>query len=211
MGQRSHISLLVGTALLIASPACAGDIDGRASIKLKAGRLADALRDLSVRTGTGLLFETNIVGDSPSPAVSGSMTIGEALQRLLAGTGLWYRETSSGMIVISRMAALDQTPAIPEILVTGRRTHNTDIRRSENDIQPYQVTFANRIITSDTDSVDQFLRTRVTSNAELNAPSLDPAAENATNRSEVNFHGINETLVLVDGARMPGVPSQASA
>ncbi|WP_165186015.1 TonB-dependent receptor [Caulobacter soli] len=175
---------------------------------MKAGRLADALRDLSVRSGSDLLFAPDIVGDLPNPRVAGPLEVESLLARLLEGTGLTYRRVGQGAYVVSRIAP-DQPTVLPEILVVGRKTQNADIRRTENDIQPYRVATAEDIAASHADNLDQFLRARQPNNAEQQGPSWDPSSQYASARSEVNLHGLgaNQTLVLVDGARMPGVLS----
>jgi outer membrane receptor protein involved in Fe transport len=177
-------------------------------IALSAGRLADALRELSVRSGVDLLFSPAVVGDRVSPRVVGAKTVEQALQQLLAGSGLSFRRTDGGAIVIYGEPAPEPV-ALPELLVVGRKTQNVDIRRTENDIQPYKVLTAPDIAATPADDIDQFLHARLPSDAEPQAPSQNPNLEFASNRSEVDLHGLGpeHTLVLVDGARMPSYVS----
>ncbi|WP_165186010.1 TonB-dependent receptor [Caulobacter soli] len=197
-------------ALGLASAADARNPAGGSRIVLKAGRLADALRDLSVRGGADLLFAPDIIGDLRNARVSGALQVEPILQRLLEGTGLGYRRVGGGAYIVFRLEP-DQPTALPEVLVIGRKTQNADIRRTENDIQAYRVADAEDIRASHADNLDQFLRTRQPSNAQRQGPSQDPDAQFGSNRSEVNLHGLgaSQTLVLVDGARMPGGPSLA--
>jgi iron complex outermembrane recepter protein len=174
------------------------------------GDLADKLRDLSIQYGTGVLFAPGVVAGKQGHAIRHAATIEQALDRMLAGSGLAFRRTSANTIVIYALSPQQQQPdlAIPDILVTGRHTQDADIRRSENDIQPYQVLLSDDIAGAEVDTVDQLLRSRLNGNEELAGPSQDPSAE-GSNRSEINLHamGIDQTLVLVDGARMPGIPN----
>lgn len=188
--------------------------DDIVSVSLKGGRLADALRELSLLSGTGILFAPEVVGNRRGRDVVGRMRLESALRQLLWGTGLDFRRTSAGTIVVfavpgAEAEGTDAAPAIPEILVVGHRTQNVDIRRTEMDIQPYQVATAHDLASSPADTVDQFFRTRLPSNAVSLPPSQVPSANFATNRSEVNLHGLGpgQTLVLVDGARMPSIPA----
>ncbi|MBO9711643.1 TonB-dependent receptor [Sphingomonas sp.] len=197
--------------MALTTPAAAQS--GTLVVSLKAGRLDDALRELSVRSGVGILFSPDVVGNRRSVRVAGRMTLTEALDRLLAGTGLAYRRTGAGTIVIYALAKAEEPePAIPEILVIGRRTQNQDIRRTENDTRPYERFNARAVEEASSDDVGQFLRTRVSSNTVLAGPSQDPTGQFGDNRSLIDLHGLGatETLVLVDGARMPRTPSLSS-
>lgn len=211
MGARTSLFCLVGGALSLAAPAYAADSEQRYSVNLKAGLLTDALREVSLKSGTGLLFAPEIVGNRRNRRLAGTMTLDAILHSLLEGSGLTFRRTSAGTIVILVAPVAEQEPAYPEILVVGRRTQNTDIRRSQNDIQPYQVAYYRDIAASHSDNIDQFLRRRLPSNTVLEGPSQIPVSTYGSNRSEVNLHGLgaNQTLVLIDGVRLPGVPVAA--
>ncbi len=99
--------------------------------------------------------------------------------------------------------------AISELLVLGRRTQNADIRRTENDVQAYRIVTHQEIETAHRDNLDQFLRSREPANAQIRAPTQDPLGQPASTRSEIDLRGFGSqrTLVLVDGRRMPGLPT----
>ena len=201
--------MAVAAALGLASNTDARGLLGGSRIVLKAGRLADSLRDLSVRSGSDLLFAPDVVGNLRNRQVVGALKVEPILASLLEGTGLGYRRVGDGTYVVFRLQ-LDQPTALPEILVIGRKTQNADIRRTENDIQGYRVATAEDIRSSHADNLDQFLRNRQANNAEREGPSRDPQTQYAANRSEINLHGLgpSHTLVLVDGTRMPSTLSQ---
>lgn len=209
MGRRRLEVLTFAAALSLATVADARGLLGGARIVLKEGRLADALRDLSVRSGSDLLFAPDVVGDLRNKRIAGSLQVEPILARLLDGTGLGYRRVGSGAYIVFRLAP-EQPTAVPELLVLGRKTQNADIRRSENDFQGYRVATSEDVRNSHSDNLDQFLRSRQTSNAERLGPASDPRSEYAANRSEIDLHGLGptQTLVLVDGTRMPGTVSQ---
>lgn len=208
MAGRSGYFCALGVVVALAAPARA-DAAETLSIVLESGRLADVLRKLSVRSSTGLLFSPEVVGNRRSPRVSGRKSLDQILGELLWGSGLTFRRTGAGTIIIYPLPQAEQEPAVPEILVVGRRSQNADIRRTENDIQPYRVASSREIEASHADNVDRFLRARLPSNAQAESPSQNPAAQAASNRSEVNLHGLGatQTLILIDGARMPSTPS----
>ena len=140
----------------------------------------------------------------------GSVTAEVALQRLLAETNLRLRRAQSGAWIVERpdTPPLAQPDApVPEVvIVTGRRLFNADIRRSENDVQPYKVPTKAEILGAHRDDVDQYFRSRVTSNASVIPPSL---TQSGSTQSEFDVRGLGaaSTLVLVDGRRMPGLPA----
>ena len=213
--RRGHsLAALLGLALASAGPVLAAE--PAAPISLRPGRLADALQELSVKTRTGVLFSPDVVGERRSAGLAGTMTLEQTLGRLLDGTGLTYRRTSAGTYIIypapTPVAVPEPPVTLPELLVVGRRTQNADIRRTENDIQPYQVFSSSQLGAAQVDNIGQFLHARMTNNADLQGPSLDPAAQYGANRSEANLHGLgaSQTLILVDGARMPAVPNVAA-
>ncbi len=95
---------------------------------------------------------------------------------------------------------------IPAILVRGARSSNTDIRRTEDDVQPYVVFSAEQIERSMAGSLHDFLHSRLPMNAVQGSASLDPESDNG-NRSSINLRGrgANQTLILVNGRRLPRV------
>ncbi len=119
-------------------------------------------------------------------------------------------ETSGGQqqqtAAPSEKEALASGKGIPEILVKGARTSNTDIRRTEDDVQPYVVFDAEEISRSIAPDLDTFLRTRL--------PMNQSRASNGQNlnglsgeQSTIDLRGLgaDQTLILVNGRRMPGV------
>jgi outer membrane receptor protein involved in Fe transport len=96
----------------------------------------------------------------------------------------------------------DIRAAIPEVLVKGSRVLNADIRRTEDDAQPYVVFGGDEITESQAGSIEEFLRTRLPMNTQQGTAGQN-FEEN--NRSQFNLRGLgtNQTLVLVDGRRLP--------
>ncbi len=180
---------------------------------IHAGSLSPALTDLAKQSGIDILFSEGVAGNRTSPQVRGKMTPEAALARLLAGSGLTYHRTADGAFVIAVAAdtAAVPTPAadpIPEILVVGRRAQNSDIQRSEDDIQPYQVSSRRTLEDSHSGSLQAFTRSRLPANAQIASPAQDILAGGGSTRSEINLRGLGpaQTLVLVDGRRLPSLP-----
>jgi iron complex outermembrane recepter protein len=180
---------------------------------IPASDLTSSLNELARQADVELLFAPSLTERRSAPPIDGRLSVAEGLTRLLAGSGLVFRRLDDATFVVT--AAQDGTPApveivtVPEILVVGRRTQDADIRRTENDIQPYQVIGAHEIETSHADTVDDLLRTHLPSNAEIMSPAQDPGGQGGSTRSEIDLHGLgpSQTLVLIDGRRMPSLPT----
>lgn len=181
--------------------------------------LATALTEAARQGRVELIFSSPVVGTAQAPTVKGRMSVETALARLLEGSALGFRRTPDGAFVVYALAPsasptqVEEVVALPELLITGRRSQNSDIRRTENDIQPYKVWDARDLASSHAESLDGFLRTRLASNGQVASAAQDPAGQNGSNRSEINLRGLgaNQTLVLIDGRRMPGLPSNSNA
>ncbi|HEX8534809.1 MAG TPA: TonB-dependent receptor [Allosphingosinicella sp.] len=178
--------------------------------------MCSLLSQLAARERAEILYDERLCRSRSAEPPPRGLALVPALTRLLAGTGVGFRRTADGAFVLF---ALPQNPppdtrseAVPEILVVGRRTQNADIRRTRNDIQPYKVATRSDIETAHRDNLDQFLRSRVPANADPAAPAQNTYAEPGAVRSQVDFRGLGaqRTLVLVDGRRMPSVPTVQS-
>lgn len=174
--------------------------------------LASALTELARRSGRELLVAAPALGARPAPRLKGRYAIDQALPLLLEGSGLAYRRTADGTYIVYVAPSLpapepDVPVALPELLVTAR-SQNSDIRRTENDIQAYKVWSSRDIEQAHSADVNEFLRLMATGDAQIASALQDPSNTNASTRSEVNLRGLgsNQTLVLVDGRRMPGLP-----
>ncbi len=115
---------------------------------------------------------------------------------------------SAGAASVQKEKPQTQTDGkgIPEILVQGRRSSNADIQRTEDDVQPYVVFDAAAIARSMAGSVEEFLKTRLPMNTVASTNNLD-AFSNSGNQSTIDLRGLgpDQTLILVNGRRLPGV------
>jgi iron complex outermembrane receptor protein len=122
--RRSALVLALAGALglpLAATPTSAQAQSERLySIDLPAQPLNTALTALSRQTNTPIMAGGSRVAAHSAPAVSGRMTVQEALTRLLAGSGLSSAAAPGGGFAVT---APDQSPAVTTlapVLVTGR-------------------------------------------------------------------------------------------
>ena len=98
----------------------------------------------------------------------------------------------------------DSRGEIETIVVVGSR--NTGLRRFEDDAQPYVVFDDIEIERSSARNLEEFFKTRLPMNTTFITNSQTPNAITG-NKSSINLRGLgdDETLILVNGRRMPGV------
>lgn len=176
--------------------------------------LGAALTDIALRSKRELLLENVPQTSRQAPRLKGRYTLDQALPLLLAGSGLAYRRTADGAYIIHQASPLpppselDSPVALPELLVTAR-SQNSDIPRTQDDIQPYRVWTSHDLAMSHADTLDDFFRGHLSSNGQASSAAQDPANQNGSTRSEINMRGMgaNQTLVLIDGRRLPNLPS----
>lgn len=205
-------ALLLCAIMLTSTPSLA---EGGRAFQMDTGGqpLGTALTDLARRAERELVLENAAEISRPAPRLNGRYTFDQALALLLAGSGLTFRRTADGAYVVypaPPLPTLDpESPvALPELLVTAR-SQNSDIPRTQDDIQPYKVWTAHDVGASHADTLDDFFRTRMSSNAQPFAAIQDPVRQSGGSRSEINMRGMGsgQTLVLIDGRRVPSLPS----
>ncbi|USQ97220.1 TonB-dependent receptor [Caulobacter sp. RL271] len=214
--DRWAVVLLWGVALGAATPALAQRTRS-VPIDTTGQSLTAALTDIAQRSGRELLMARPALKARPAPRLKGRYTLDQALPLLLAGSGLTYRRTTDGAYVVDAAPTLappapDVPVALPELLVTAR-SQNSDIQRTENDIQAYKVWSSRDIQQSHSADINEFLRMMATGDTQIASALQDPSNTTASPRSEVNLRGMgsNQTLILVDGRRMPGLPPAGGA
>src|SRR5262249_11333232 len=94
---------------------------------------------------------------------------------------------------------------VDEILVVGRRTQNADIRRFENDVQPYTITTRDELTNAHRDTIEQYFASRITQNASF-APNDLTVSGNTQSALDLRGLGTTQPLVLVNGRLLPTFP-----
>ncbi|MFK4873864.1 TonB-dependent siderophore receptor [Novosphingobium sp. ZW T3_23] len=102
---RLGAALLLGTALSQLSVTAAhaqslGAAQAPRNFAIAAQPLIDAMREFSHATGIQVVYAASVGASVSSPGVSGALSSGEALSRLLAGTGLSFRFTGPNAITL---------------------------------------------------------------------------------------------------------------
>jgi len=181
-------------------------------VDILSGPLDGALQDLARQTGIELLFDRAMLRGLRAPRLKGRMTVDAALRALLGQTALVHRRAATGAWVVERHPLPEAAPpeelAEPEILVVGRKTQNLDIRRRENDVQPYQVSTRPQIVNAHRNDLEQYFRSRVSADTQMFPNSY---SQNGATNSQIDLRGLgtDQTLILVDGRRLPGIPASS--
>ncbi len=183
--------------------------DAVRSYTIPAQNLDGALRAFALQSGRDILYSPALVQGKRSQGVQGQHTEAQALAALLSGTGLRVQRTTSGGYALTAQSAEQAVVAVdgavselPEVLVTGSVSQNADIRRTEDDAQPYVVFSGEDIERSGATNLEDFLRTRLPMNSQRGGSN-----QRGGNNGTITLRGLSaaQTLILVDGRRVPSV------
>lgn len=215
-------------ALLILSVSAA---DAVRSFDVPAGDASTTLRAFAQQAKREIVFQS--MTGARTNVVKGEFTVKAALDRLLASTDLVaFEDEKSGAIVISRPSVeaknVPSRPAeaaaakeagtkikdgvvqLDAFEVFSSKSINTDLPRTRDDVQPYVVFSRDQIEQSNAANLDEFFRTRLPMN-NPGANTLTAAQTGYNNSSSINLRGLgtNQTLILIDGRRLPAQASSA--
>src|SRR6478672_9388137 len=177
------------------------------------GPLGDALNAYATQSDQQIFFLGSVVAGLRTEGLHGRYTAPDALNRLLAGSGLVWSESRPGVIVLRRaeVAAPGAVTQLDEIVATGT------LLKSSGDL-------ASPVILIDRDVLD---RRGLGSVADVlidipqnyagsatpivQASASDTGASNNVYATGINLRGLGpaSTLTLVNGRRMAGTGSRA--
>lgn len=89
-------------------------------ISIAAQPLEAALNELSAATGIPIAFPSALVATKTAPAVKGTLTVQQALQQLLMGSGLAAQQEANGTIFIHAAGANTSAATLPTVNVTAQ-------------------------------------------------------------------------------------------
>ncbi|WP_168734236.1 TonB-dependent siderophore receptor [Pseudothauera nasutitermitis] len=90
----------------------------RFDFRIPAGTLAGTLTRIGQQSGQQILFDPDAVGGRQAPELSGNLSVREALERVLAGSGLLITPAGNGFVVRKPAGGASQT--MREVSVTAR-------------------------------------------------------------------------------------------
>ncbi len=96
------------------------------SISIAAQPLSQALTELARQTSTTLVAAPALLAGKTAPAVSGTLSARQALDRLLTGSGL-IGFLNGGVITVQRAPETSSEAALPEVKVTARAERAGDL------------------------------------------------------------------------------------
>ena len=214
---------LLVVSLLAAEPVKTFDV--------AAGDAATTLKQAAKQGGVEIVIPAPTVAGVKTSAVKGEFTAREALNRMLAGTDLvLVQDEKTGALTVNRLPveaknapsrpadaeAADSADAggarikdgivrLDTFEVMGGKVLNMDVARSRDDTQPYVIFDRVQIQNTGAANIEEFFRARVPMDT-MTRPSTSNAGTGA-GRSAINLRGLgaNQTLILVDGRRLPQV------
>ena len=130
-----RFALMASAACLVAVAPAAARPQASYRFDVAAQPLGSALQQVSRTAGVSILFKPDDVAGFAAPALHGTFTLAEALDRLLAGTPLAASYQDGTVVVRGRGAAADAAAAplsapeaaAPDILVTGSRIRGAKV------------------------------------------------------------------------------------
>jgi outer membrane receptor protein involved in Fe transport len=210
---------VAGSAMALALPGVAAAQQApdarKVSISINGGELSEALIALGRQTSVEIAFLPESVAGRKVKPLRGTLTVEQALKRLLADTGLSYRQVRPGSYQVAqrgkKAAASGREAAdeaniyanVPEILVQGLKSWslNTDLPRGENEAQPYTVFTSEQIKRSGTPDLETFFRDYLGANASVGTSSQRSGVNGRDSSVNLRGLGYDSTLILVDGRR----------
>jgi outer membrane receptor protein involved in Fe transport len=197
----------VAAAIVCAAPAVAQPA-GQADYALPAQELSRSLRQVSIRSATNIIAPSELVGGRRAPPLRGRFSPREAVERLLAGSGLGVSEVGGALVITRAGQQASGPPGTAEsaesetVVVTGSNLRGAEptsplVRITRDDIDRTGAT-----------SAEQLLR-RVPQNSQggvnqENAGIVTPDTDVTNHGAGLNLRGLGQraTLVLVNGRRL---------
>jgi len=221
--------MLRGMRVLVLSLACAAALAAQAQnpaapekIDIPPGDLVTALDALARQSGAQFVYSADELKGLRTAGVQGTMTAGDALERLLRGSGHTLRRDASGAMVIvkdaappapkaerpasaSRDAAADRPIVeLESVQVTGSRIPRAQIEGPA----PITVITAQEIKANGFTTVPDVLRAMTQNGGETQSQQSASGADFSPGAQQVDLRGLgpNHTLVLVNGRRIADFP-----
>ena len=133
-----RVLLLAGSAGLALGTAASAQGAKRVHYDLPASDLGTALNQVARQGRQEIVFDSALVRGKRAAPLVGDYTPAEALDRVLAGSGLAVRQNASGAEVITSAAPLSQGPAteLAEVVVTAQK-RKEDVRKISGSVTAY--------------------------------------------------------------------------
>jgi len=208
-------------ALFLATVLSAAEPSAKVAFDLPAGDAARRLKEFAQLTKREILYPSEGLDRVQTNAVRGELTVREGLDRLIAGTGLKvFEDPKTGAWMIRSTEAPNGLRAAPSASdrptanldgkvvkldtfeVFGSKSINLDLPRTRDDAQPYVVFGREQITQAQATNLQDFFRSRLPMATNI---GLSTFTGGNPYGQTVNLRGLgtNQTLILVDGRRLP--------
>lgn len=220
--MRHRMRKLLLTLACSAALAAQAQAQAPERIDIPPGELLPALESLARQSGAQFVYAADQLKGLRTDGVQGTMSAGDALDRLLRGSGFSARRDSSGAIVVVRdpspppresRPASTATPRPAEekpvielesVQVTGSRIPRAQIEGPA----PVTVITAQEIKAAGFTTVPDVLRAMTQNGGETQSQQSASGADFSPGAQQVDLRGLgpNHTLVLVNGRRIADFP-----
>lgn len=205
--QRSVLAMAIAGGFFTS----ASEAAERQAYRIAAGSLDEVLIGISRQSGQVISFEPD-VGRYQAPAIEGELSVEEAVQRALQGSGLQLQVSPGGALVVSRtpvtqastppspttttQASAPSAPVLDRVIALGTRRSDTTALTSA---APVDVIDGKELLKSGATSLNQALFQVLPS---FNFPQ-NQSATRGQNPKGASLRGLSpdQTLVLVNGKR----------
>src|SRR3546814_2813827 len=117
--------------VVCAGPAWAQRNDAPQGYSISAGSLADALDQLAAQSKVQIIYPADLVRGMRSPAISGRQDWRQALEKLLAGSGLEWQLVNETTVAIRKAAPSPPVIRKPEQASSGTQPVRSEEHTSE--------------------------------------------------------------------------------
>ncbi|TBV02180.1 TonB-dependent receptor [Stutzerimonas kirkiae] len=203
------LAILLGGAVLapVASVAAPAQQQTQA-FHVAAGSLGQVLLGVSRQSGQLISFDPALVQGRQAPAVQGELSVDQALERALRGSGLGFSRSADGIVVSASAAlagsvaagtgALSQplAPRLDNVIVTGTRSQE---RTAASSLSPIDIISGDSLRSTGSEELGAVLA-RLVPSINFPRPSLVDGAELAR-PAQLRGLSPDQVLVLVNGKR----------
>lgn len=127
LGAASLAAALLGQPISVLAEPLVERLEQRMSFSVAAQPLADALIEFAQQAGIQISVNNSLIGDLSSPGVSGEMPVSQALQQLLSGSGLRWRNNAGNSLTLEvdpNVVMHTEDPLLtPDIIVMASPEH----------------------------------------------------------------------------------------
>ncbi|MBX7121934.1 MAG: TonB-dependent receptor [Opitutaceae bacterium] len=227
--RRSFRTALTGIAFLTTAFTLLAADSTKRNFDLAGGPASETLKTFARQAGREIVFSAEAIGRIETKPVQGEMAPSDAIDRMLADTGLVAtQDAKTGAFAVRRGSGPNATRAaqtdsgrpgsnvkveegvvkMAQFEVFDSKLINTDIPRTRDDAQPYVVFNREQLQSSPAFNLEDFFRTRLPMNQRVFSNTLSGLGT----ESNIDLRGLgtNQTLILLDGRRLPPRASGAA-